>query len=487
MAGVLIPATGSWEGIMPVEETNRPTFAADFRMGEWLVEPSLDRLSRDGTAVHLRPQLTDLLVLLARHAGRTVSKDVILSTVWNGQFVAESGMTRCIAEIRQALGDDARNPKIVQTITKRGYRLVAPVSPAAPSELTRIAPVGADVPPNGIADIRPSPPVPMASTAAPLPHQVGRFLGTVGRFVLSFLGGAALLVVACGAAGRSGAPTPPMPQSRDLADVLRRAGEAVVRHAEQSAVLLADEACQQSAFRMTRQLTMFGAIGPERWARRRWKAELAFVRLPDRRQPAVPWIEVRDVVEVDGVPLPGRDALLQRVLRVDPQWKTKTARDMVDESARFNIGPVRRTTNVPTLPLLVLHPDNQSRFVFNTIGEKTTGGMVAWKVGFSEQARPALIRAADDGSDMPSAGSFQINPDSGEVIRADLWCGRQAETRLSVTYVRHQRFELHLPAEMTEYAAGADGEWVEGKCSYSNFRRFETSGRMIVPKLPNLQ
>ena len=92
----------------------------DFRVGEWLLEPSLDRLSRDGAIVHLRPQLTNLLVLLARNAGRTVSKEEILSKVWDGQFVAESGMTRCIAEIRHALEDDARDPKIVQTITKRG-------------------------------------------------------------------------------------------------------------------------------------------------------------------------------------------------------------------------------------------------------------------------------------------------------------------------------------------------------------------------------
>ena len=119
---------------MPGEESERRPFATDFRIGDWLVEPSLDRLSRNGTVLHLRPQLTNLLVLLAENAGRTVSKEEILARVWEGQFVAESGMTRCIAEIRQALGDDARDPKIVQTITKRGYRLVAPVTPVVPSE-----------------------------------------------------------------------------------------------------------------------------------------------------------------------------------------------------------------------------------------------------------------------------------------------------------------------------------------------------------------
>ena len=114
------------------ERARSVPFPDDMRIGDWLLQPSIDRLSRNGTSVHLRPQLTNLLVLLAQNAGRTVSKDEILSKVWEGQFVAESGMTRCIAEIRQALGDDARDPKIVQTITKRGYRLMAPVERVEP-------------------------------------------------------------------------------------------------------------------------------------------------------------------------------------------------------------------------------------------------------------------------------------------------------------------------------------------------------------------
>jgi DNA-binding winged helix-turn-helix (wHTH) protein/tetratricopeptide (TPR) repeat protein len=119
---------------MHAEPQHHLEFAADFRVGDWLVEPSIDRVSRNGTTLRLRPQLMDLLVVLAQHAGRTVSKDTILDTVWQGQHVAESGMTRCIAELRQALGDDAREPTMVQTIPKRGYRLVAPVEYVAAPE-----------------------------------------------------------------------------------------------------------------------------------------------------------------------------------------------------------------------------------------------------------------------------------------------------------------------------------------------------------------
>ena len=137
---------------MQEERPRRSGFAGDFRVGEWLVEPSLDRLSRNGTVLRLRPQLVDMLVLLAQRAGETVSKDEILANVWDGQHVAESGMTRCIAEIRQALGDAAREPRIVQTIPKRGYRLVAPVEflerpapDAAPTEDSTPAAASNDV------------------------------------------------------------------------------------------------------------------------------------------------------------------------------------------------------------------------------------------------------------------------------------------------------------------------------------------------------
>ncbi len=102
-------------------------FAPDFHIGDWLVQPSLDRLSRNGTSVRLRPQLTDLLVLLARRAGRTVSKGEILERVWGRQFVGDSGVSRCIAELRHALDDNARKPVFLETINKRGYRIVAPV------------------------------------------------------------------------------------------------------------------------------------------------------------------------------------------------------------------------------------------------------------------------------------------------------------------------------------------------------------------------
>ena len=112
-----------------IPEPARPASPlASFTLGDWLVEPRACHLSRGDTVVKLRPQLVDLLVCLARRHGEIVLKDEILAEVWPGQFIAESGLSRCVAELRQFLQDDVQEPRYIETIPKRGYRLVAPVA-----------------------------------------------------------------------------------------------------------------------------------------------------------------------------------------------------------------------------------------------------------------------------------------------------------------------------------------------------------------------
>jgi DNA-binding winged helix-turn-helix (wHTH) protein/tetratricopeptide (TPR) repeat protein len=110
---------------------------APFTVGDWLVDPKTCRLSRGDTVVKLRPQLVDLLICLAGRAGEVVLKDEILAEVWSEQYIAESGFSRCVAELRQSLEDDPQQPRFIETFPKRGYRLIAPVvwlSPAAPAD-----------------------------------------------------------------------------------------------------------------------------------------------------------------------------------------------------------------------------------------------------------------------------------------------------------------------------------------------------------------
>ena len=99
----------------------------DFRLGDWHVQPALDRASRDGRTIHLRAKVMDLLVCLAGHRGQVVSKDDILNEVWKSEFVSESALTRVVADLRQAFDDDVDHPAVIETIPKRGYRLIPPV------------------------------------------------------------------------------------------------------------------------------------------------------------------------------------------------------------------------------------------------------------------------------------------------------------------------------------------------------------------------
>ena len=101
----------------------------DFLVDGWLVQPAQNLLVNGTTVIRVRPQLIDILACLATQPGRVVSKSVLLKRVWGDRFVADSGVTRCMAELRGILKDDARRPRIIETITKRGYRLIAPVSP----------------------------------------------------------------------------------------------------------------------------------------------------------------------------------------------------------------------------------------------------------------------------------------------------------------------------------------------------------------------
>ena len=105
------------------------TRSTAFRIGPWLVQPRLHRLTRDEQVITLEPKVMDVLVVLARHAGDVVLRDELLETIWADQVVTEEALTRCISALRSAFGDDYQQPAFIETIRKTGYRLIAPVSP----------------------------------------------------------------------------------------------------------------------------------------------------------------------------------------------------------------------------------------------------------------------------------------------------------------------------------------------------------------------
>jgi DNA-binding winged helix-turn-helix (wHTH) protein len=96
----------------------------DFRVERWLVQPSLNSISLDGTQVHIEPKAMEVLVCLVEHAGETLPKETLIHSVWAETFVGDDVLKRCISQLRHAFEDDAREPHIIQTIPKRGYRFI---------------------------------------------------------------------------------------------------------------------------------------------------------------------------------------------------------------------------------------------------------------------------------------------------------------------------------------------------------------------------
>ncbi len=107
--------------------------AREFQVGEWLVEPNLNRISSAGVTTPVEPKVVEVLVCLANNPGEVLSKDDIIRAVWPDTHVTDEVLTYSISELRKAFHDDARNPRVIQTIPRRGYRLIAPVTPLEPT------------------------------------------------------------------------------------------------------------------------------------------------------------------------------------------------------------------------------------------------------------------------------------------------------------------------------------------------------------------
>lgn len=104
---------------------------SDFQLGAWRVQPQLNSVVCDQETIHLEPKMMGVLVCLARRSGEVVPKEHLVQEVWRDTFVTDDVLIRCVSELRKAFGDSAGKPTIIETIPKRGYRLLLPVVPVA--------------------------------------------------------------------------------------------------------------------------------------------------------------------------------------------------------------------------------------------------------------------------------------------------------------------------------------------------------------------
>ena len=106
--------------------------AAYLRFDEFLLDEADARLARAGEPVPLAPKPFAVLCALARTPQMLVTKNALLDAVWGHRFVTESVLKTAVSEVRAALHDDPRQPRYIETVSRRGYRFVAPTVGLAP-------------------------------------------------------------------------------------------------------------------------------------------------------------------------------------------------------------------------------------------------------------------------------------------------------------------------------------------------------------------
>jgi hypothetical protein len=241
--------------------------------------------------------------------------------------------------------------------------------------------------------------------------------------------------------------------------------------------LMADEVMVQENVR--RNSTGFGGIGlPEM---RTIRSEVAFIALPGDAG----WLGFRRVMKVGSRLVEDNLGTLNAVLANGAVDDYSKARNMLADSARFNLG-TPRTINLPNLPLELLHPRHATRFSIRLAGEERVRGRKTIKLVLVENVSPTIIQTYDNG-DMRSIVSAFVEPETGRLWRADVIARDPRETRwtfdhvISVEFKNERSLGLLVPATMHEVFFAGQNRNAKGDADYSNYRRFQTSAR-IVPQ-----
>jgi hypothetical protein len=206
------------------------------------------------------------------------------------------------------------------------------------------------------------------------------------------------------------------------------------------------------------------------------RADVVFVHLASD----IPWGVYRDVFEANGVKVRDRDERLAKLFQTPSPSVLDQARRILDESARFNMGP-QRTLNIPTLALLFLDPRNQHRFSFRSGGRRRFAGFEGVEVQFEEIDRPGLVSDGSGGT-VPASGRFWLEPTSGAVLRSEArytFEPNRAVGFVATEYRPEPKLGIWVPTEMKErYAdipAAPDRVFfyiTEASARYSNLRAF---------------
>jgi hypothetical protein len=260
-------------------------------------------------------------------------------------------------------------------------------------------------------------------------------------------------------------------QEPPLDTVLARVGAYVAGYQRRLRGIVAEEFYRQNVVRTTRP----GSAAVRQY--RELKSDVLLVKLGD--DPA--WLQFRDVFEVDRKPVRDRDERLFKLFVDDAKGDRRQQAELIQaESARYNIGPVMRTINIPILAMMF----------FETVGQKylaikrqeanndkrfadvaPEGGV--WTLEFREATKEYLVKGSN-GRGVPSHGRAWVDSATGRILRTEhISEDTTVRAVIDVTYRAEPGLDLLVPGEMREnYLVRRSEVRIDGRASYSRFRQF---------------
>jgi hypothetical protein len=274
-----------------------------------------------------------------------------------------------------------------------------------------------------------------------------------------------------------------------LQALLEKAGAYVVGYEEGFSAVVAEEEYMQYLLRDQGSLPM---------ASRSLHSDVLFAPIGG----ALKWILFRDVYEVDGRAVRDREARLEKLWLESHGSAIEQCRALLQESSRYNLGRTVRNFNIPTIPLLFLHPDNRDRFEFELDGRKKVEGRRCGVVDYREVSRPTLIR--EEGQNVFTRGRLYIDESDGAILKTEFALdsrSKEGRVRVWVSYRWVEELGMWLPHEMNESYESTrpvqerhrlpgsehvqrDSEFINCKAEYKNYRSFkvETEERFRLPE-----
>lgn len=272
----------------------------------------------------------------------------------------------------------------------------------------------------------------------------------------------------------------PRGQPITLDDVLTRSAQYVAGFRKQLSGIVAEEIYEQTVVEISRI--------PQGYVRnpyRKLKSDLLLIKAGGTDR----YVELRDVFEIDAVPVHKEQGRLEALLRDGSQSADAKIGEIIQASAKYNIGSITRNVNTPLMALQFLDAANQSRFrfrhvpksapVFGDPADRAANDTAVfrvstemWTISYEERERPTIIRRPG-GRDQPSKGRFWINPSDGSVLISELIVdGGGVLATITVSYQSEPLMGFLVPVEMRETYI-RNPERISGHAKYGKFRQLQ--------------